>query len=103
MCSRMAPAAARSLRMSMSKVDPFAKARQALVEESILSSGVTDQRVLKAFLTVPRHRFVFPQYRDQAYADRPLPTRRRLYQTGKRLGRISVSCKIVAGITRIID
>ena len=35
----------------MSVVDPFAKARQALVEESILSSGVTDQRVLKAFLT----------------------------------------------------
>jgi protein-L-isoaspartate(D-aspartate) O-methyltransferase len=57
----------------MSEVDPFAKARQTLVEESILSSGVTDQRVLKAFLTVPRHEFVFPEYRDQAYADGPLP------------------------------
>jgi len=57
----------------MSKVDPFAKARQALVEEFILSSGVIDQRVLKAFLTVPRHEFVFPEYRDQAYADGPLP------------------------------
>ncbi len=57
----------------MSEVDPFAKARQALVEESILPSGVTDQRVLKAFLTVPRHEFVFPEYTDQAYADGPLP------------------------------
>ena len=57
----------------MSVVDPFAKARQALVEESILSSGVTDQRVLKAFLSVPRHEFVFSEYRDQAYADGPLP------------------------------
>jgi protein-L-isoaspartate(D-aspartate) O-methyltransferase len=57
----------------MSVVDPFAKARQALVEESILSSGVTDQRVLKAFLTVPRHEFVFPAYTEQAYADGPLP------------------------------
>src|SRR6516162_6403658 len=57
----------------MSEVDPFAKARQTLVEESILSSGVTDQRVLKAFLTVPRHEFVFPEYRDQAYTDGPLP------------------------------
>ena len=57
----------------MSEVDPFAKSRQALVEESLLSSGVTDQRVLKAFLSVPRHEFVFPEYRDQAYADGPLP------------------------------
>jgi protein-L-isoaspartate(D-aspartate) O-methyltransferase len=57
----------------MSVVDPFAKARQALVEESLLSSGVTDQRVLKAFLTVLRHEFVFPEYTEQAYADGPLP------------------------------
>src|SRR5437763_6513805 len=57
----------------MSEVDPFAKARQTLVEESILSSGVTDQRVLKAFLTVPRHEFVLPEYRNQAYNDGPLP------------------------------
>src|SRR5436309_3129454 len=57
----------------MSEGDPFAKARQTLVEESLLSWGVTDQRVLKAFLTVPRHEFVFPEYRDQAYADGPLP------------------------------
>ena len=58
----------------MSEVDPFAKARQALVERSLLSSGVIDPRVLKAFLTVPRHAFVFPAYADQAYADGPLPT-----------------------------
>jgi protein-L-isoaspartate(D-aspartate) O-methyltransferase len=57
----------------MSEIDPFAKARQALVEESILPAGVTDQRVLKAFLTVPRHEFVFPEYVDQAYTDGPLP------------------------------
>src|SRR5260370_35447413 len=57
----------------MSVVDPFAKARQALVEKSILSSGITDQRVLKAFLNVPRHAFVFPEYTEQAYADGPLP------------------------------
>jgi hypothetical protein len=87
----------------MSEVDPFAKARQTLVEASILSSGVTDQRVLKAFLTVPRHEFVFPQYRDQAYAEGPLPIRRRLYQTGKRLGRTPDSCKMVTGISRIIQ
>ncbi len=63
----------RKKKAEMSVVDPFTKARQALVEESILSSGVTDQRVLKAFLTVLRHEFVFPEYTDQAYADGPLP------------------------------
>jgi protein-L-isoaspartate(D-aspartate) O-methyltransferase len=57
----------------MSEVDHFAKARQTLVEESIRSSRVTDPRVLKAFLSVPRHEFVFPKYTDQAYVDGPLP------------------------------
>jgi protein-L-isoaspartate(D-aspartate) O-methyltransferase len=57
----------------MSEVDPFAKARQALVEKHITPEGITDKRVLKAFLTVPRHEFVLPEYRNQAYYDGPLP------------------------------
>ncbi len=57
----------------MSDADAFAQARQALVDGYIVPEGVTDQRVLKAFLTVPRHEFVLPEYRDQAYEDRPLP------------------------------
>ena len=57
----------------MSEVDPFAKARQALVEKHIIAEGITDKRVLTAFLSVPRHEFVLPDYRDQAYYDGPLP------------------------------
>jgi protein-L-isoaspartate(D-aspartate) O-methyltransferase len=57
----------------MSDADAFAQARQALVDGYLVPAGVTDQRVLKAFLTVPRHEFVLPEYRDQAYEDRPLP------------------------------
>lgn len=57
----------------MSDADAFAQARQALVDGYIVPAGVTDQRVLNAFLTVPRHEFVLPEYRDQAYKDRPLP------------------------------
>ncbi len=57
----------------MSDADAFAQARQALVDGYIVPEGVTNQRVLKAFLTVPRHEFVLPEYRDQAYEDRPLP------------------------------
>src|SRR5258708_77816 len=57
----------------MSDADAFAQARQALVDGYIVPEGVTNQRALKAFLTVPRHEFVLPEYRDQAYEDRPLP------------------------------
>lgn len=35
--------------------------------------GVTDQRVVGAMLSVPRHVFVPAEYRDSAYEDMPLP------------------------------
>ena len=34
---------------------------------------ITSDPVLKAFLAVPRELFVDPYYRDQSYADHPLP------------------------------
>ena len=37
------------------------------------SRMITNDRVLKAFLAVPRELFVVPSYRDQSYADHPLP------------------------------
>ena len=37
------------------------------------SRMITSNRVLKAFLAVPRELFVDPSYRDQSYADNPLP------------------------------
>lgn len=44
-----------------------------MVEEQIRARGINDPAVLRAMLTVPRHRFVPPELRDQAYADHPLP------------------------------
>src|SRR6478609_7790214 len=35
--------------------------------------GIRDRRLLDAMATVPRHEFVESRYRDQAYADHPLP------------------------------
>ena len=35
--------------------------------------GITDQRVLDAFLRVPRHMFVEDVFQDRAYDDHPLP------------------------------
>jgi protein-L-isoaspartate(D-aspartate) O-methyltransferase len=44
-----------------------------MVETQIVARGVRDPRVLAAMRKVPRHVFVDPSERDQAYDDRPLP------------------------------
>ncbi len=47
--------------------------RQQMVWNQIRARGVTDEAVLTAMETVPRHEFVPDKYLDQAYADHPLP------------------------------
>jgi protein-L-isoaspartate(D-aspartate) O-methyltransferase len=53
--------------------DSYLPLRLAMVEETIVDRGVTNEDVLRAVRTVPRHRFVPQQYLEQAYADHPLP------------------------------
>ena len=53
--------------------DPFAEERIRMCEEQLVSRGIRDQRVLAAMQKVPRHEFVPPKYRDQAYGDHPIP------------------------------
>jgi protein-L-isoaspartate(D-aspartate) O-methyltransferase len=57
--------------------DPYAEERRLLVENEIARSTsgdpVRDPRVLTAMLLTPRHEFVPPAMRSQAYADRALP------------------------------
>jgi protein-L-isoaspartate(D-aspartate) O-methyltransferase len=53
--------------------EAFARARLELVREYIAGAGITDENVLQAISTVPRHKFVPPDYLDQAYDDHPLP------------------------------
>src|SRR5690606_27283006 len=51
----------------------FEQARQRMGERAIVGAGIESQRVIEAMRTVPRHQFVLPDMRQQAYADRPLP------------------------------
>ena len=51
----------------------FEDERRRMVEEQLEQRGITDTRVLQAFLTVPRHEFVPKDLRSEAYADHPLP------------------------------
>ena len=53
--------------------DRFAKARNELVRMRIETAGVTNRRVLDAIRRTPRHEFVPPELRSQAYLDMALP------------------------------
>jgi protein-L-isoaspartate(D-aspartate) O-methyltransferase len=51
----------------------FIRARAAMVDVQLRARGVRDERLLGAFLTVPREEFVPPELAGQAYCDGPLP------------------------------
>ncbi|MEN3203119.1 MAG: protein-L-isoaspartate(D-aspartate) O-methyltransferase [Atribacterota bacterium] len=47
--------------------------RKIMVESQLVARGISDRRVIEAFLRVPRHLFVPKEYEDLAYQDSPLP------------------------------
>lgn len=51
----------------------FEIARKRMVQEQIISRGVSDRRVIDAMLKIPRHIFVQEAFAAQAYSDTPLP------------------------------
>ena len=53
--------------------DPTAAARNKMVQQHLVERGIKDKRVLDAFRTVPRHRFLPPDTRRMAYDDESIP------------------------------
>jgi protein-L-isoaspartate(D-aspartate) O-methyltransferase len=53
--------------------DAFTAERRTMIDVQIRKRGVSSVRVLEAMASVPRHEFVPVQFRDDAYADKPLP------------------------------
>jgi protein-L-isoaspartate(D-aspartate) O-methyltransferase len=51
----------------------FASRRKRMVRTQIEARGVSDRRVLRAFNTVERHRFMDSSFHAEAYNDYPLP------------------------------
>ncbi|MCF6267999.1 MAG: protein-L-isoaspartate(D-aspartate) O-methyltransferase [Desulfuromusa sp.] len=51
----------------------YSVARRRMVEQQIVSRGITDERVLDAMLAVPRHLFVDTGLQSHAYSDASLP------------------------------
>jgi protein-L-isoaspartate(D-aspartate) O-methyltransferase len=56
-----------------STADDMAAARQRMVDKQMRARDISDERVLAAMESVPRHEFVLPETLDQAYNDHPLP------------------------------
>ena len=55
------------------KQDTFSRKREEMVRSQLISRGISSKKVLDAFRKVPRHLFVPDEYKEVAYADRPLP------------------------------
>jgi protein-L-isoaspartate(D-aspartate) O-methyltransferase len=53
--------------------DPYEASRRNMVERQIARRGIKDPQVLAAMRATPRHLFVPPELRAQAYGDHPLP------------------------------
>jgi protein-L-isoaspartate(D-aspartate) O-methyltransferase len=53
--------------------EKYAMERNAMVDKYIAPEGITNEAVLKAVRTVPRHMFVTAQFRSRAYVDQALP------------------------------
>jgi protein-L-isoaspartate(D-aspartate) O-methyltransferase len=53
--------------------DLYANKRAQMVRAQLRERGISDERVLDAMLRIPRHEFVLPEYRSQAYEDHPIP------------------------------
>lgn len=54
-------------------MDEFEIRRERMVKEQIQQRGITSLPVLNAMRAVPRHLFVPPELRENAYSDYPLP------------------------------
>ncbi len=63
--------------MAVKATVDFDRARDRMVAEQLEARGLRDRRVLAAMRRVPRHRFVDPAMRHQAYEDTALPIGRR--------------------------
>jgi len=53
--------------------DVYDNRRRRMVNEQLAARDIIDRRVLEVMERIPRHLFVLPAYRDQAYEDYPLP------------------------------
>ena len=57
----------------MDQEERFRQQREDMIRDQIVGRGILNTRLLEALYQVPRHLFIPPSLREQAYEDRPLP------------------------------
>lgn len=60
------------MRFSSEDIESGAQERIQMVTRQLVSRGIQDARILDAMRKVPRHLFIPPEHRDQAYEDHPV-------------------------------
>jgi protein-L-isoaspartate(D-aspartate) O-methyltransferase len=53
--------------------DPYVVPRRKMVQQAVVGSGITNERVIAAMAATPRHEFVPVNLRNKAYLDMSLP------------------------------
>ncbi len=51
----------------------FDEKRQNMIFDQLMARGIRDPKILKVFLSIPRHLFVPSAYQEESYSDRPIP------------------------------
>ncbi len=54
-------------------VNSYQPLLEEMISDQLIDRGITDDRIIEAFRSNPRHFFVPGKSREEAYADRPLP------------------------------
>lgn len=85
-------------------MDEYRSARMAMIDSQLRSSGVTERRLIAAFLDVPRELFVAEGRKSVAYVDdlQPLGAGKRFILSPAHFGRMAQLAEIVDG-SRVLD
>ena len=81
----------------------FDELRARMVAQQLKARGITDRRVLEAFLHVPRHLFVPNELVREAYADRPLPIGSAQTISQPYIVALMLSCLRLQGHERVLE
>jgi protein-L-isoaspartate(D-aspartate) O-methyltransferase len=81
----------------------FDRERDRMVAEQLEARGLRDRRVLTAMRRVPRHRFVDPAMRHQAYDDTALPIGRRQTISQPYMVAVMTEALELAGGERVLE
>ena len=79
------------------------EALSRMVEEQLLPRGIRDELVIGAFKFVPRHDFVPPGHRSDAYADHPIPIGHGQTISQPYMAALQTECLALKGGERVLE